>query len=110
MLILTGCLGVGGGGCGRLGGCECVGWGDVNFLKEIPLNEISENLKILLKNVRGVNFPKEIPLNEISENSKILLKNPLWRIRYFCNFFSQNPDPHKEKIFHGCNPPTCPEY
>ena len=40
---------------------ECVGWGDVNFLKEIPLNEISENLKILLKNVRGGQFSKRNP-------------------------------------------------
>ena len=47
----------------------------------------------------GVNFSKEIPLNEISENPKILLKNPLRRIRYFCTFFSQNPDPHKEFNF-----------
>ena len=43
-------------------------------MKEIPLNEISENLKMLLKNVRGFNFPKEIPFNDISENIKILLK------------------------------------
>ena len=53
----------------------------VNFIKEIPLNEISENLKILLKNVRGVNFPKEIPLNEFSENTKILLKNVVYKIQ-----------------------------
>ena len=58
-----------------------------------------EKLKILLKTERGVNFPKEIPLNEFSENTKILLKNPLRRIRYFCIFFSQNPDPHKEFNF-----------
>ena len=48
----------------------------VNFLKEIPLNEISENLNILPKKIEGgVNFPKEIPLNEIFEKLKILLKN-----------------------------------
>ena len=45
-----------------------------NFIKEIPLNEISEKLKMLLKKVKGVNFTKEIPLNEFSENIKILLK------------------------------------
>ena len=95
------------GGCGRLGGCECVGWGDVNFSKEIPLNEISEKLKILLKKVRGVNFPKEIPLNEISENTKILQNFHLRRIRYFWVQNSKNPDPYKEKNFRGGNPPTC---
>ena len=56
-----GCVwGLGGGmgdwvGNGMLGG--------FNFIKEIPFNEISEKLKILLKKVKGVNFPKEIPLN-----------------------------------------------
>ena len=45
-------------------------------MKEIPLNEISENLNILPKKIEGgVNFPKEIPLNEIFEKLKILLKN-----------------------------------
>ena len=39
----------------------------VQFYKEIPLKEISEKLKILLKKVKGVNFTKEIPLNEFSE-------------------------------------------
>ena len=34
-----------------------------NFAKEIPLNEISEKLKILLKKVKGVNFLKEIPFH-----------------------------------------------
>ena len=71
----------------------------VNFPKEIPLNEIFEKLKSLLKNVKGGQFSKEIPLNEISENPNILLKNPIWRIRYFCTFFSQNPDPHTEFNF-----------
>ena len=33
----------------------------VNFIKEIPLNEISEKLKILLKNVRGGQFSKRNP-------------------------------------------------
>ena len=71
MLILTGCLGVGGGGCGRLGGCECVGWGVSHFTKEIPLNEISGNHKNVLKNRGGVNFTKEIPLKKKSGNPKI---------------------------------------
>ena len=68
--------------------------GGVNFTKEIPLKEICESLRFLLKKVRGINlkkkntfkqnlhkisnfcskseagfnFTKEIPLNEISEN------------------------------------------
>ena len=49
-----------------------------------------KNSKFCSKTWVGVNFPKEIPLNEISENPKIFLKNPLRRIRYFCTFFSQN--------------------
>ena len=32
------------------------------FIKEIPFNEISESLKILLKNVRGGQFSKRHPL------------------------------------------------
>ena len=56
-----------------------VSW--VNFIKEVPLNEFSENLKILLKKESGVNFPKEIPLNEFSENTKILLKNVVYKIQ-----------------------------
>ena len=62
---------MGGGGCGRLGGCECVGWGGggVNFTKEIPLNEISENLKNVLKRVRGGQFYKRNP-------SKIFFRKP----------------------------------
>ena len=33
----------------------------VNFIKEIPLNEISEKLKILLKKVKGGQFSKRNP-------------------------------------------------
>ena len=44
------------------------GGSGVNLIREIPLNEISEKLKILLKKVRGVNFPKEIPLKIFSQN------------------------------------------
>ena len=37
----------------------------LNFIKEIPLNEISENLKILLKNVKGGQFSKRNPFKRI---------------------------------------------
>ena len=37
----------------------------VNFIKEIPLNEISEKLKILLKNVKGGQFSKRNPFKRI---------------------------------------------
>ena len=52
----------------------------VNFTKEVPLKEISENsknLNILPKKIRGrggVDFTKEITLNEISANLKNMLK------------------------------------
>ena len=46
----------------------------VNFTKEIPLNEISENLKILLKKNEGkVNFTKEIPVKKKYENLRFSL-------------------------------------
>ena len=59
------------------------------------------------KSEGGVNFPKEIPLNEISENTKILQKNHLRRIRYFWVQNSKKPDPHKEFFFPGSNPLNC---
>ena len=73
------------------------------------MNEISEKLNILLKKVRGGEFYKEIPLNEISGNFKILVKNYLRRIRYFCIQNSKNPHPHKEFNFRWCNTSTCRE-
>ena len=82
----------------------------------LPVLKPSHAIDLLPSWYKNLNFGEnfqiwlEIPLNEISENSKILLKNPLWRIRYFCKVFSQNPDPHKEKIFRGGNSPTCREY
>ena len=36
------------------------------------------------------NFTEEIPLNEICENLKIVLKNSFRRIRYFCIQNSKN--------------------
>ena len=63
------------GGCGRLGGCECVGVGrGSRFYKKNPFKQNFRNLEMLLKKWSGVNFTKEIPLNEISEKLKILLK------------------------------------
>ena len=50
-----------GGGVGDWVGVSVWGGGDVNFPKEIPLNEISEKLKILLKKVRGGQFSKRNP-------------------------------------------------
>ena len=72
MLILTGCLGVGGGGClgDWVGVSVWGGWGGTHFTKEIPLNEISGNHKNVLKNRGGVNFTKEIPFKENQETPK----------------------------------------
>ena len=72
MLIQTGCLGVGGGGClgDWVGVSVWGGWGGTHFTKEIPLNEISGNHKNVLKNRGGVNFTKEIPLKKNQETPK----------------------------------------
>ena len=44
--------------------------GGSHFTKEIPLNEISGNLKNVLKKCGGVNFTKEIPLKKNQETQK----------------------------------------
>ena len=52
----------------------------VNFTKEIPLIEISANLKNMLKKVRGVNFSKELPFTLKVQHLlalKITKENPL---------------------------------
>ena len=53
-----------------------------NYTKEIPIHEISENLKSLLNKVKGVS---------------ILERNPYWR--YFYTQNEKNPDPHKDFHF-----------
>ena len=50
-------LGVGGVG-DWVGVSVWVGGGEVDFTKEIPLNKIWKNLKMLLKKVRGGQFYK----------------------------------------------------
>ena len=44
---------------------------------------------------------KKIPLNEIPQNLKIMLKNYLQMIRYFCLQNSRDPYPHLDLIFLG---------
>ena len=95
MLILTGCLGVGGGGClgDWVGVSVWGGWGGTHFTKEIPLNEISGNHKNVLKNRGGVNFTKEIPLKKIRKPQnlakKSLMEDPI--LLYF--FFKKTRSP-----------------
>ena len=58
-----------------------VAFGD-NFTKEIPLNEFSENLEVLLKKKEGrVNFTKEIPLKE-----------KVWKPQIFPQNYHLQPD------------------
>ena len=95
MLILTGCLGVGGGGClgDWVGVSVWGGWGGTHFTKEIPLNEISGNHKNVLKNRGGVNLKKEIPLKKIRKPQnlakKSLTEDPI--LLYF--FFKKSRSP-----------------
>ena len=60
--------------------------GGVNFSNEIPLNEISENLKILLKNVayktQNIHIPIRIAIVNFaqkSEGGSILQKKSLYK-------------------------------
>ena len=57
------------GGVGDWVGVSVWGGGS-HFTKEIPLNEISGNLKNVLKKCGGVNFTKEIPLKKNQETPK----------------------------------------
>ena len=63
---------IGGGGCGRLGGRGLVG---AYFTKKSHYTKFVKISKFCSKKLRGVNFTKEFPLGEISENPKILPKN-----------------------------------
>ena len=47
--------------------------GEVNFTQEILLNEICENLKFLLKKVRGEQFYKGNPFKQNLRSSQIFL-------------------------------------
>ena len=88
---------MGGGGVWEIGWVSVWGGGMSIFLKEIPLNEISEKLKILLKNVRGGQFSKRNPfkwnfrkLQNFAQKS--LMEDPILFV-----IFLQNPDPQREK-------------
>ena len=69
------------------------GVGGSHFTKEIPLNEISGNLKNVLKKCGGVNFTKEIPLKKIRKPQnlakKSLTEDPI--LLYF--FFKKSRSP-----------------
>ena len=60
----------------------------VNFIKEIPFNEISENLKFVLKNVRG----DEMAWHSTCKTSLFLAWNPFKNENLnFCENLAGNP-------------------